>query len=163
MAKDDKRIFVDSNSCLACRACEIACALRHSESGVLERAIAERPGPRTCIVVRQSKGKHAPVQCMQCRRPKCVEVCEPGALVKDEETGLVILDQSKCTDCGACVEACPFDAIFLDPERGVAYKCDLCGGQPACVAACPTCALFYGTREQFRARAGQREPVASGE
>ena len=132
MAKDDKRIFVDSNSCLACRACEIACALRHSESGVLERAIAERPGPRTCIVVRQSKGKHAPVQCMQCPRPKCVE-------------------------------ACPFDAIFLDPERGVAYKCDLCGGQLACVAACPTCALFYGTREQFRARSAEREPVASGE
>jgi carbon-monoxide dehydrogenase iron sulfur subunit len=159
MAKGDKRIFADDARCLACRACEIACSLRHSESGVLEQAIAERPPARSCVVVRLNKGKNSPVQCMQCARPKCVEVCEPGALRKDEETGLVVLDQSKCTGCGLCVEACPFDAIFLDDDRGVAYKCDLCGGQPACVAACPTGSLLFGTREEFRARekVGSRE------
>jgi len=163
MAKGDKRIFVDASRCLACRACEIACALRHSESGELTEALLEQPRARPRVEVRETKGKIAPVQCMQCARPKCVEVCEPGALVKDAESGLVTLDQSKCTGCWLCVEACPFHAIFADEERGVAYKCDLCEGRPACVAACPTSALFFGTREEFRARSAQREPVASSE
>jgi carbon-monoxide dehydrogenase iron sulfur subunit len=163
MAKDDKRIFVEASKCLACRACEIACALRHSESGELTQALLEQPRARPRVAVRETKGKVAPVQCMQCARPKCVEVCGAGALTKDPESGLVLLDQSKCTGCGLCVEACPFAAIFLDQERGIAYKCDLCDGRPACVAACPTNALLFGTREEFRARSAQREPVASKE
>jgi carbon-monoxide dehydrogenase iron sulfur subunit len=152
MAKEERRIHVDNARCMACRACEIACALRHSESGELARAITERPLAHSCVVVRSSKGKNSPVQCMQCARPKCVEVCAPGALWKDGKTTLVALDQSQCTGCGLCVEACPFDAIFLDEERGIAYKCDLCEGRPACVPACPTEARFFGTREEFRSR-----------
>ncbi len=152
MAKDDRRIHADNTRCLACRACEIACAVKHSGSGELTAAIWERPRALPRVRVRVSKGKQAPVQCMQCARPKCVEACEVGALTRDEGSGLVLLDQSKCTGCGLCVEACPFDAIFPDEERGAAYKCDLCGGEPVCVAACPTGALFFGTREQFRSR-----------
>ena len=163
MAKDDKRILVDNSQCLACRACEIACALCHSKSGELPDALLEQPRPHPRVRVRETKGKIGPVQCMQCARPKCVEACEAGALVKDAESGLVMLDQSKCTGCWSCVEACPFHAIFADEERGVAYKCELCEGRPACVAACPTNALFYGTRDEFRARNATREPVASGE
>jgi carbon-monoxide dehydrogenase iron sulfur subunit len=161
MAKDDKRIHVESDRCLACRACEVACALRHSQSSDLVEAVLEQPRGRSRVRVRETKGKIAPVQCMQCARPKCVEVCEPGALVKHPESGLVVLDQSKCTGCWSCVEACPFHAIFADEDRGVAYKCDLCEGRPACVAACPTRALFYGTRDEFRARSAEREPVPS--
>jgi len=163
MPKDDKRIFVEGGECLACRACEIGCALRHSESGELTAALLERPRPHARVRVREAKGKVAPVQCMQCARPKCVEVCEPGALTKDPDTGVVVLDQSKCSGCFQCVEACPFHAIFADEERGIAYKCDLCEGTPACVMACPTRALFYGTRQEFKARSKQKEPVASSE
>ncbi|UCH34302.1 MAG: 4Fe-4S dicluster domain-containing protein [Armatimonadota bacterium] len=163
MAKDDKRIFADSSRCLACRACEIACALCHSECAEVTEAVLEQPRARPRVVVRETKGKIAPVQCMQCARPKCVEACEAGALTKDEESGLVVLDEGKCTGCWSCVEACPFHAIHADEERGVACKCDICGGDPACVAACPTGALFFGTRGEFRARSAEREPVTSGD
>jgi ferredoxin len=43
-----------------------------------------------------------------------------------------------CLGCGDCVAACQFDAIHMDPERGVpvvdADKCTACG---ACAKACP--------------------------
>ena len=44
----------------------------------------------------------------------------------------------------ACLEACPFGAIFFDSEQGVAIMCDLCGGDPACVKRCATGAIRYG-------------------
>ena len=40
----------------------------------------------------------------------CVEVCPVGALKREQ---IVKFDQSKCTECGACVNACEHDAISL--------------------------------------------------
>jgi Fe-S-cluster-containing hydrogenase component 2 len=52
------------------------------------------------------------------------------------EVSLVaILDADKCTACRACVDACPFGAIFVGP-KGEILKCDLCGGNPLCVKYC---------------------------
>jgi Fe-S-cluster-containing hydrogenase component 2 len=42
-----------------------------------------------------------------------------------------------------CITACPFGVISLHPEKHVAIKCDLCGGDPECVKHCPTGALKY--------------------
>jgi Fe-S-cluster-containing hydrogenase component 2 len=43
----------------------------------------------------------------------------------------------------ACVEACPFDAIFV--QHGTTYKCDLCIDfpVPACVEACKVDSMTY--------------------
>ena len=41
-----KAIVVNIEKCLACRSCEIACALVHSESKVLEEAVSESPKPQ---------------------------------------------------------------------------------------------------------------------
>lgn len=37
----------------------------------------------------------------------CVTVCQFDALYIDKETGLPVVDEAKCTSCGACVRACP--------------------------------------------------------
>ena len=37
----------------------------------------------------------------------CVTVCNFDALHMDPETGLPVVDQEKCTACGACVKKCP--------------------------------------------------------
>jgi Fe-S-cluster-containing hydrogenase component 2 len=52
-----------------------------------------------------------------------------------------LVDEGHCTGCGECVEACPFDAIWLDPISRLAVKCDLCRGAARCVEICPAGAL----------------------
>ena len=46
------------------------------------------------------------------------------------------LNEEKCIGCLACVDACPFGAIQINPDGDV-LKCDLCGGDPVCVKYCP--------------------------
>ena len=72
-----------------------------------------------------------------------IGVCPTGALVEDEETRIVNLNTELCNGCGECVQACPFDAIWLDEKQGIARKCDLCGGDPTCVRYCAPGALVF--------------------
>jgi len=51
----------------------------------------------------------------------------------------VTIDQEKCTACGACVEACPVDAIKLEDKAKVDPEtCIDCG---TCVDECPVEAI----------------------
>jgi len=62
----------------------------------------------------------------------------------------VLVDQEACIGCGYCVEACPYDARYLDRARGVVDKCTGCiqrvlvGQQPACVTTCVGKARLFG-------------------
>ena len=47
----------------------------------------------------------------------CVSVCAFGALSMNPETGLPVVDQDKCTACGACVRKCP-KALFELRNKG---------------------------------------------
>lgn len=64
--------------------------------------------------------------------------------------GIVDFDRSACIGCQACIAACPYDAIYIDPVSNSAEKCNFCshrvdlGLQPACVAVCPTQAIIVG-------------------
>jgi len=66
----------------------------------------------------------------------CVESCPPGAISRDEATGAVSVDAEACVGCENCISACPIRALALDEEKGIAFKCDLCGGDPECVKWC---------------------------
>lgn len=44
------------------------------------------------------------------------------------------VDASRCTQCGVCREACPADAISLDPNPRISDRCFLCG---TCARLCP--------------------------
>src|SRR3990170_3149720 len=94
-------------------------------------------------------------RCIDCRA--CLVACSvennvgmqyTRIWVKD--TGLVLVDQEACIGCGYCVEACPYDARYLDRARGVVDKCTGCiqrvlvGQQPACVTTCVGKARLFG-------------------
>lgn len=139
-AKKRPTLRVKFNKCTGCRACTIACALSHEQRGEIHRArirVHKRMPEIEAPVFK-------PAFCRMCRNAQCVAVCPTGALVQDEESGLVYLDAELCDGCGLCLEACPFEAIWLDDERGVAIKCDQCGGDPVCVHYCAPGALVFG-------------------
>ena len=88
-------------------------------------------------------------RCNQCDDPPCVDICPTSAMFQRPD-GIVDFDRSTCIGCQACIAACPYDAIYMDPVSGSAEKCNFCssridiGLQPACVAVCPTQAIFVG-------------------
>jgi len=132
-----KRLHVTPERCTGCRTCEIACAVSHSASGQTMgtstiRAFPINP-PDTGI----------PIVCLQCDVAACVEVCPSAALVRNEATGAIVVDEGRCVRCKACVYACPFGNITFDQERALPLKCDLCEGNPRCAQFCPTCTLEY--------------------
>lgn len=91
-----------------------------------------------------------PVQCQQCENPQCVAVCPTAASYRDPDTGVVLVDASKCIGCQYCVYACPYGVRSVNKATGVAQKCTLCsqltssGGTPPCVHNCPTGGRFFG-------------------
>jgi NAD-dependent dihydropyrimidine dehydrogenase PreA subunit/predicted membrane protein len=64
--------------------------------------------------------------------------------------GLVDFDHEACIGCKACMQACPYDAIYMDPDSNTAAKCNFCshrvdeGLLPSCVVVCPEEALLFG-------------------
>ncbi len=85
----------------------------------------------------------------------CVAACTFDALHMDEKTGLPVVDEEKCTACGACVKACPRNLFELrkrwkgnkkiyvacsnEDKGGVARKnCSVaCIGCSKCFKVCP--------------------------
>ncbi|MDI6888066.1 MAG: 4Fe-4S binding protein, partial [Candidatus Thermoplasmatota archaeon] len=131
-----------ADKCLACKTCELQCAIAHTSMAAhINEAIWIVPQPFPRLKITTENGKPKILRCMQCKKPKCVEVCESGAL--RQENGVVILNEEKCTGCWNCIEACPFKSIFKNELLNIAIKCDLCNNKEklACVASCPTGAL----------------------
>ncbi|MBI4335320.1 MAG: 4Fe-4S dicluster domain-containing protein [Candidatus Omnitrophica bacterium] len=144
------KIFCDIRKCLACRACELACAAEHSIGKSLYSAVKETPVPKKRRHVSDSFGKTLSVGCQHCKEAACVTACMSGALSKDA-SGATMHDKEKCVGCWMCIMVCPFGAIERRIKEKVAVKCDLCPDREdfACVAACPTGALFAGTIDEF--------------
>jgi phenylglyoxylate dehydrogenase beta subunit len=110
-----------------CAACIEACAQRWGESKPAVIRTIEKPDINV----------HSVATCYQCSQPKCLEVCPAEAITKSPSDGIVRINEEECVACGACVEACPYDQIYVDEQTNIAFKCDLCDGDPKCVKACP--------------------------
>jgi formate-dependent nitrite reductase membrane component NrfD/ferredoxin len=75
--------------------------------------------------------------------------------------GIVDFDSGRCIGCKACMQACPYDAIYIDPENQTAAKCNYCahrvevGLEPACVIVCPEQAIVAGDLDHPESRIAQ--------
>ena len=64
--------------------------------------------------------------------------------------GIVDFDPRRCIGCKGCMQACPYDALYIDPDTHTAAKCNYCahrvdiGLEPACVNVCPEHAIISG-------------------
>ena len=142
------RLLVDSSLCRGCRICELACSYFAFGAFNPRRS-------RVRVTELEEFGLDFPIVCRQCVKCVCIAECPvEGALKRDPQTRAVIVDRDKCIGCGVCVEACPFGAVSLDLEDGLANICNLCGGDPKCVKWCPSSVFSYvkdlSTMEQKR-------------
>ncbi len=140
---------IDLSQCIGCHACTIACKSEH-----------DIPiGVWRCWVKEVEKGyfpetqrEFLPVLCNQCSDAPCQNICPTGALFRRPD-GIVDLDPAWCIGCKACMVACPYDQLFIDPNTNTAEKCNFCanrletGLEPACVVVCPTQCRIFGDRE----------------
>lgn len=130
-----KLIEVNLDKCTGCRLCEMVCSLSHEPECSTAKS-------RIKIVKDQEFGNNLVQLCIQCYEAPCIESCPLEALYRNEESGVVLLDEATCNGCGICIEACPLGALFFDEERSTVLKCDLCEGDPKCVKVCSTGALI---------------------
>jgi len=152
-----KRIYCIVEKCLACRSCEIACAVAHSGTERVEDAVKIRPLPKHRIRVESIGDRNTPqgirsiaLQCRHCEDPLCAQACITGGISRDPETGAIVNNPDKCVACWSCIMVCPFGVIVRYEDCHRAVKCDHCADRdgPACVEACPTRALLYCEAEE---------------
>ena len=124
-------LSIDVKKCTNCKICQVWCSF--TKVGAVGPAYA-RIRPYSL----ESEGITVPHVCHHCDKALCMDACPSKALHRSRETGAVLIDDDVCTGCRSCIAACPFGAVFLDPD-GKVIKCDLCKGLPApvCQARCP--------------------------
>ena len=133
-------IRTDSSRCTNCKTCEMTCSLVHE--GRVSPELARLRIDQDAF----TDSKPTLRVCEQCLGPECLLSCPAGAIEIDPVTGARVVDEDRCIACGICVAACQFAMIRLLPgEKPVAFKCDLCRGDPQCVRSCPQQALTYET------------------
>ncbi|MDP2646853.1 MAG: 4Fe-4S dicluster domain-containing protein [Desulfobacterales bacterium] len=132
MAHNEK-IKVNARLCTSCRLCEISCSLFHEQVVNMGKA-------RIRVVDDYEQLMSEPRICRQCSSPPCVGACPAEALRQDEQ-GLIRVDEEACNACENCVGACPYHAIWWQEELGKILVCDFCGGNPTCVQFCSIGAL----------------------
>ena len=136
-------MYIDVSKCYGCMACVVACAAENNVPvGVFRTWVERHVRPDGSVIF-------VPKQCNHCDNPPCVKPCPTGATYRRDD-GLVLVDSDLCIGCGACVEACPYGARYMNPLTGTVDKCTFCdhrlakGLLPACVEACPTGARVFG-------------------
>jgi carbon-monoxide dehydrogenase iron sulfur subunit len=148
-----KQIHIREQACIGCHLCEVYCRARHARSRDLIKAFKrEFPPPLPRLTVEERKPVSFSVPCRHCEEPPCVYACLTGALQKEPGSGIVTVDEARCTGCWTCLLVCPFGVIRQDTHRGRIAKCDLCPGEevPVCVANCPNEALIYAETKDVR-------------
>jgi len=148
-------IMANSQLCIGCRACEVACVMAHHNE---QHALSARHFTPRITVVKEGN-KYSAVTCHHCENAPCIQSCPNGAIGRMRDS--VQVDEQKCIGCKACVVACPFGTmeVVTTAQAATAQKCDLCLDRPqgpACVANCPADALSRVTPDTLNQLARTR-------
>jgi Fe-S-cluster-containing dehydrogenase component/formate-dependent nitrite reductase membrane component NrfD len=148
---------IDQTRCIGCHACSTACKSENAVPLGVNRTYVKYVDIGTFPAARRA---FQVTRCNQCEHPPCVEACPTTAMFRRRD-GIVDFDKNICIGCKACIAACPYDAIFINPEDHSAEKCNFCahrlevGLEPACVVVCPTEAILIGNLKDPESRVAQ--------
>ncbi|MEO8519353.1 MAG: 4Fe-4S dicluster domain-containing protein, partial [Dermatophilaceae bacterium] len=137
---------LDQTRCIGCHACTTICKSENEVPLGVTRTYVKSVDVGVFPQVRRA---FQVTRCNQCTDAPCVAACPTGAMFKRKD-GIVDFDKSVCIGCKACMAACPYDAIFINPQDHSAEKCNMCahrldiGLEPACVSVCPAEAILVG-------------------
>jgi len=155
---------IDQRRCIGCHACTVACKeenrvpLGAFRTWVKYIERGSFPNTRRYFSV---------LRCNHCDSAPCVTICPTVALYRRDD-GIVDFDGARCIGCKSCMQACPYDALYIDPETQTAAKCNYCahrievGLEPACVIVCPERAIIAGDLDDPASQIATivaREPV----
>jgi len=156
--------LIDNRKCIGCHACTVACKSEHQVPLGVDRTWVKYvekgvfPNNRRLFTV---------MRCNHCDWAPCVTICPVTALYRRDD-GVVDFNPERCIGCKGCLQACPYDALYIDPESHTAAKCNFCahrldqGLEPSCVAVCPEQAIVAGDLDDPESKLSQlvrRHPV----
>ena len=126
--------LVDLDLCMGCKACEVSCK---AENNVPLNSWRLRVKYVDTGVFPDTKRDFTPLRCNHCENAPCERICPVSAL-HYLDNGIVNVDKERCIGCAACMMACPYGAIYMDPVTNTAdllrppgrsrHTTRLCGG-----------------------------------
>jgi len=138
--------LIDNRRCIGCHACSVACKAEHEVPLGVARTWVKYVEKG---VFPETRRTFQVTRCNHCDDAPCVEICPTTALFRRRD-GIVDFDGNRCIGCKACMQGCPYDALYIDPQTETAAKCNFCahkvevGLEPPCVTVCPTQAIVAG-------------------
>ena len=138
--------LLDSDNCIGCHACTVACKSEHDVPLGVNRTWVKYIETGTFPDVAR---KFSVMRCNQCDDAPCMTICPTSALYR-ADNGVVDFQDDDCIGCKSCMNACPYDALYINPETNTAHKCNMCnhrievGLEPSCQIVCPTEAIKIG-------------------
>ena len=149
--------LLDSDNCIGCHACTVACKSEHDVPLGVNRTWVKYIETGTFPDVAR---KFNVMRCNQCDDAPCMTICPTSALFRSDN-GVVDFQDDDCIGCKSCMNACPYDALYINPETNTAHKCNMCNHrlevnlEPSCQVVCPTEAIIIGDLDDPTSRISQ--------
>ncbi|MEK9695079.1 MAG: 4Fe-4S dicluster domain-containing protein [Candidatus Poseidoniales archaeon] len=137
---------IDNRKCIGCHACTVACKSEHDVPVGVNRTHVKYIETGQYPNSNREFSVH---RCNHCEDSPCTTICPTTALFTRSD-GIVDFDDDRCIGCKSCMQACPYDALYINPNTGTAAKCNYCAHriensyEPACVIVCPVEAIVSG-------------------